>query len=162
MHLERRSADVLSLSWSSYREHLLLAVGTPRNVRVLFQGRIDSDQLNTAWSTLFEVDLGVCSPYPLSDFTIMPGGHLVMRAGTQILTAGPTIADQERSNEGCTGLPDFHRFNLEQCLVWNHEGRVRDILARLDLTVQGTREYVALSPEEFWMNASKSDMVGTG
>ena len=153
------SPDVLSLSWSLWGEHLLLAVGTPRNVRVLFQGRTDPDQLNTAWSTLFEIELSAFCPYPLSSFTTIPGGQVVMCAGTQILTAQPTAVNSETLSQGCTALPDFHRFHLEQCVVWNREEQIRNILLRLDKTLGGVSRYANLSPEEFWSADKPIDAV---
>jgi hypothetical protein len=161
MSYEHRE-EVLALSWTSYDENLLLAVGTPQNVRVLFQGRTDSDQLNTAWSTLFALDIASISPYPLSGFTFMPGGRLVLCTGTQISTLDLTTADLKRLRQGRTRLPDFHRFHLEQCIVWNREAELQDILARLNSALDGKQEYQALSPESFWNEGEKVESVRTG
>jgi hypothetical protein len=55
-----------------------------------------------------------------------------------------------RAELGDSSLPDFHRFQLEQCIVWNRDDQVRATLANLQTALKDGRFYNSIPPEAYW------------
>jgi len=136
-----------------------LAIGSETNIRILSQGRFSADSLNTAWSTWFEFDVATLSPFAVSDFALLPGGYLVVAAGPQLVTIDMRRSISARAELGNSSLPDFHRFHLEQCIVWNRDQQVRATLANLQTAVKDGKSYNSISPEAYWQ-AVEDETVG--
>jgi hypothetical protein len=106
------------------------------------------------------MDVAAVTSYQMNGFTLNPGAILVVVAGPQIITIDLSQAISAKIKHSSTNLPDFHRFNLEQCMVWDYERQVREVLSRLQTMLRGGRTFEALSPESYWRTEQASNGVG--
>lgn len=151
-----RRSPVISLSWgfSMGSDHPMLAVGTAETVRVLMQTRSSVDDLNTVWNTVYVTNVTDISPSPLAAFTMLPDGSTFTVAGQQVFVTKPDEPTLLQILDGNSPLPDYHRFNLEQCIVWNKISVVEDILTRMNESVKDGVAYRQLDPEAYWLSSS--------
>jgi hypothetical protein len=90
----------------------------------------------------------------MSDFALLPGGILAVAAGPHLVIIDMAQSIFARAESGDSSLPDFHRFHLEQCIVWNREHQVRATLAALRTALEKRVTYKSIPPEAYWQSLS--------
>jgi hypothetical protein len=89
----------------------------------------------------------------MSDFALLPGGFLVLAAGPELLIIDMAQSIFAREGPSDSSLPDFHRFHLEQCIVWDREDQVRATLANFQTALEKREFYEVVAPEAYWQTA---------
>jgi hypothetical protein len=143
---------VLSLRWSSDSDTgiILLAIGFENEIRILVQGRNSLDELNTAWKELVVIDAYDMSPFRIRDFAFLDARRVLITCSNQLFvyTIGAKTTPEVFNRS--LPLPDFQRFNLEQCMVWGKQQVARQVLRRLDTMWTYGSPYESLLPENYW------------